>query len=77
MMQTIITFSVGGLAALFLWPHLDSISRGLLVLASVFAAISIQNGTWLEDSRALRREARDQRSQAYRELKDWMKGKKI
>ena len=67
--QWVVTFGIGGVFAVYMWPKLDGISRCVLVISAVFAAMSINNGTWLTDSRQLRREARDNRRQAFGQLK--------
>ena len=73
--QAVVTFTRGGIGAFVLWPHLDGLSRGLTCVFGVIAAVSIQQGTWMEDTRKLRREARDHRRQVLGQAKDWVLGK--
>ena len=75
LVQYVVTFGIGGIGVYWLWPHLDGISRGMVGLFGILAAMSIQNGTWLEDSRGLRRQARDDRREAYGHVRQMMKPK--
>ena len=76
LLQYVLTFGIGGVIGVLMWPRLDGISRFVVLLFGIVAAMSIHNGTWLEDSRKLRRESRDSRRQAYTEVKQWVKGTK-
>ena len=40
-----LTFGIGGLVGFYAWPHLEGVSRCLLILFGVIAAISISQGT--------------------------------
>ena len=70
--QVLFTYVLGGMIALYLWPYLDTTCRGLLMLFALLAGVSIQNGTWMQNHRELRRAQRDERrelySQAYKKL---------
>lgn len=74
-LQGVVTFAVGGSIVFFAWPRLDILSKSVIALFGCLAAVSIHNGTWLADSRELRREARDHRQQAYKQVKTYMNGK--
>ena len=74
-LQAVVTFSIGGLLAALLWPRLDGLSKGLTLLFGVIAAVSIHQGTWMQDTRKLRREARDNRRQVLGQAKNWVLGK--
>jgi hypothetical protein len=74
-LQALVTFGLGGVVAVLLWPRLEAVSRWLIVLFAVLAGISIYNGTWLQDSRVLRREAAENRREAIRLGKSLMKSK--
>jgi|Transcript_65780 uncharacterized membrane protein YhhN len=58
-----------------LWPRLDAVSRGLVGMFAVVSVISISNGTWTQNHRTLRRQARDDRREAYRQIHSWVRGK--
>ena len=75
MAQFVVTFVIlGGLTAV-LWPHLDATSKLMVGVFGVIAALSIMNGTWMADTRQLRRQSRDERSDAYAYAYNWFKGK--
>ena len=73
--QAVITFGLGSVACYFAWPHLDAGTKGIIFLFAMLAGISIHNGTWMADSRVMRRQARDQRREVYREAREWAFGK--
>ena len=75
-LQAIFTFGIGGLVVLYFWPRLEAISKGIIFIFGAMAALSIYNGTWLQDSRELQRESRNNRRQAYTEVKSWVTGEK-
>ena len=75
MAQFVVTFVIlGGLTAV-LWPHLDATSKLMVGVFGVIAALSIMNGTWMADTRQLRRQSRDERADAYAYAYNWFKGK--
>ena len=51
------------------WPYLDGVSRGLVVVFSIMAVLSIKNGTWMESHRKIRRAQRETRRETLREAK--------
>ena len=73
--QYVLTFGIGGIAGIWLWPRLDGVSRLIMLLFALIAGASIHNGTWLADVRVLRRESHENRKQAYSELKTLIGGK--
>ena len=75
MTQFLVTFGLGGAAAFMCWPHLDQTAKGIVMLFAVVAGMSIYQGTWMQNSRELRRAQRDQRRETYREAKEYMFGK--
>ena len=73
-MQVLVTFAIGGIVSIGLWPYLETVSKGLIVLFALLAGLSINNGTWMQNARELRREQREQRRQVYREAQDYLFG---
>ena len=73
--QALITYGIGGTAAYFLWDTLQSISKGLFILFGIIAGLAIHSGTWMQSSRDLKRQQRDERRKAYREVKGYLTGK--
>ena len=73
--ETVVTVSIFVVTLFFLWPHLDMVSKGLVGLFTVIAGLSIHSGTWTQNHRDLRRKARDDRRQAYSQIKKYMSGK--
>lgn len=73
--QLLITFGIGGVGCYFLWPHLEGISKGLVVIFALLACSSIYSGTWMQNSRDLRRQQRDDRRKTYREASEYLFGK--
>lgn len=73
--QLIITLALGGAISFLAWPYLDSVSKGLIVLFGGIACLSIQQGTWMQNHRDLRRQAREDRRQAYTEARKWVQSK--
>eukprot|EP00322_Chrysochromulina_rotalis_P026245 CAMPEP_0115854704 /NCGR_PEP_ID=MMETSP0287-20121206/14163_1 /TAXON_ID=412157 /ORGANISM="Chrysochromulina rotalis, Strain UIO044" /LENGTH=167 /DNA_ID=CAMNT_0003308833 /DNA_START=18 /DNA_END=521 /DNA_ORIENTATION=+ len=55
LVQWVATYGIGGGTVWWLWEHLDGVSRGLSILFAIFAAMSIHNGTWMQDARQVRR----------------------
>ena len=68
-MQMLVTFVVGGIGVTTVWPYLDGVSRGLVVVFSIMAVLSIKNGTWMESHRKIRRAQRETRRETLREAK--------
>lgn len=73
--QVVVTFGVGGTACYYMWPQLETVSRALVILFALLAAASINSGTWMQNSRNLRRQQRDERRQTYKEASEWLLGK--
>ena len=73
-MQVVLTYAIGGAGSAYLWPHLEGVSKGLVLLFALLTGMAINNGTWMANARDLRREQRDQRRQAFREAKQWVVG---
>ena len=73
--QAVVTFVLGGLGTAAVWPHLEPVARGLIVVFAVLAACSIHNGTWMQNHRELRQQDRERRKQAYREAKRFITGR--
>lgn len=71
-MQIFLTYAIGGLGSAWLWPHLEGVSKCLVLLFALLAGISIHNGTWMANARDLRREQREQRREALNEAKAWI-----
>ena len=44
-MQVILTYVIGGIGSAYLWPHLEGVSKGLVILFALLAGMSINNGT--------------------------------
>jgi hypothetical protein len=75
-MQYIVTLGSLGLVLVFFWSKFEPVSRALIMLFGMVALLSIRNGTWMENSRDLRRKQRDDRRQVYGEVKRWVTGNK-
>ena len=73
--QIIFTYSIGGLVTAYFWKSLDTISRGVILLFAAVAASSIRNGTWMMNSRELRKQEREERREAFRQAKTWVTGR--
>ena len=73
--QAVVTFTLGAIGAYFAWPYLDGTSRMLMGLFAVLAGLSIHSGTWMADSRSLRKNERESRQKAYGEIKSYITGK--
>lgn len=66
------TFTVGALFCYFMWPKMDTVSKGIVGMFAVVACLSIQQGTWMLNHRDMRRQDRDARREAYRAAKGWL-----
>jgi hypothetical protein len=44
-MQIMVTYIIGGLGSAMMWPHLEGVSKGLVILFALLAGMSINNGT--------------------------------
>lgn len=72
--QCIFTFSIIATAAYFMWPSLEPVSKGLVITFATLAGLAINSGTWLQNSRDLRRNQREQRREVFREANDYFMG---
>ena len=66
---------VVGAVSFYMWPYLTSESKGMVAVFGVIAALSIHNGTWTANTRALRKQAREERSEAFGQAYKWVKNK--
>ena len=73
--ETLVTVIIAVIALYFLWPQMDTVSKGLCGLFACIAGLSIHGGTWTQNHRDLRRQARDERRQAYQQVKKMVTGK--
>ena len=73
--ETLFTGVVAAIALFFLWPKMDTVSKGLCFMFFCIAGLSIHGGTWTQNHRDLRRQARDERRQAYQHVKKMVTGK--
>ena len=69
--QAIVTFGLGGIFAYYYWERLEGVSRGMVILFGLIAALSISQGTWTTNARELRRAARHNRREAYGQVRQW------
>ena len=73
--QVVFTFGLVGVGCYFFWGTLDFIARGLVVVFCFISALSIHSGTWMQNSRELKRRQRDERREVYREGYQYMFGR--
>ena len=66
------TFGVGAVFCYFMWSKMEAVSKGLIGLFAVIAAMSSQQGTWMLNHRDIRRQDRDARRQVYSDTKQWL-----
>ena len=74
-LETVVTFSVAAVALYSMWSQMDTVSKCLVALFIGIAALSIHSGTWTQNHRDLRRQARDERREAYGHVKKMIFGK--